>query len=163
LNITFKLSRLSCGYCMSDLVRMGSMTIEGLRDLEIAMLGFSDKLAKQVLMGAVRAGATLIRNQAREYAPKSIAPHLLKSKKQSIGTWVLPGNLKKMIRVKVDRSGTRGYKITYEVYVKNKDTWYWKFVEFGTSKMYGRTFMRSAFEMMKEQAAVKMKTVAEKL
>jgi len=136
---------------------MGSITIDGLRDLETAMLAFPDKLAKQVLTGAIKTGATLIRNQAREYAPKSTAPHLLKSKKQPIGTWVMPGNLKKMIRVKVDRSGTRGYKITYEVYVKNKDSWYWKFVEFGTSKMYGRTFMRSAFEMMKERAVFAIK------
>ena len=139
---------------MGDSVRMGSITIEGLRDLETAMLGFSDKLARQVLSGAIKAGAVVIQKQAREYAPKSDAPHLLKSKKQAIGTWIMPGNLKKMIRVKVDKSGTRGYKITYEVYVKNKDSWYWRWVEFGSSKMYGRTFMRSAFEMMKEQATL---------
>jgi len=139
---------------MSDKVRMGLIEIEGLRDLEIAMLSFPDKLARQVLSGAIRAGAVVIQKQAREYAPKSDAPHLLKSKKQKLGTWIMPGNLKKMIRVKVDKSGTRGHKISYEVYVKNKDTWYWRWVEFGSSKMYGRTFMRSAFEMMKEDATL---------
>lgn len=138
---------------MND-IRMGMIQIDGLSDLEVAMLGFSDKLAKQVLSGAIRAGAVVIQKQARKYAPKSTKPHLLKSKKQKIGTWIIPGNLKKMIRVKVDKSGTRGYKISYEVYVKNKDAWYWKFVEFGTSKMYGRTFMRSAFETMKEEASL---------
>jgi HK97 gp10 family phage protein len=142
---------------MADEVRMGSITIEGLKDVELALLGFSDKLAKQVLAGGIRAGAVVIQKQAREYAPKSITPHLLRSKKQKFGVWVYPGNLKKMIRVKVDKSQTRGYKITYEIYVKNKEAWYWKFVEFGTSKMYGRTFMRSAFETMKEQAILTVK------
>lgn len=139
---------------MSDSVRMGSVVIEGLRELEEAMLSFPDKLAKQVLSGAIRTGANIIKKQCIEYAPKSEAPHLLKGAKSNIGVWILPGNLKRMIRVKVDKSRTRGYKISYEVYVKNKEAWYFKFVEFGTSKMYGRTFMRSGFEMAKEAAIV---------
>lgn len=145
---------------MND-IKMGNIEIVGLRDLEQKLLGFSDKLAKNILQDSVKAGAKVIKDKAVEIAPKSIAPHILQSyasslfknfKTQKMGIWVLPGNLKKMIRVKVDTSQSRGYKITYEVYVKNKEAWYWKFLEFGTSKMPPKPFMRPAFEQMKESA-----------
>lgn len=140
---------------MND-VRVGLIQIDGLRDLEDKLKNYSNKLAKNLLQGAIREGAKVIQKECQNYTPKSKKPHLLKGARSKFGVWIIPGNLKKMIRVKVDKSGTRGYKISYEVYVKNKEAWYWKFVEFGTSKMYGRTFMRSGFEMAKEAAIEKI-------
>lgn len=134
---------------MSD-IRMGMIQIDGLRDLEEKLRSYSDRMAKDILQGAIKEGAKVIQKQCKEYAPKSDAPHILKVKGKP--TVINPGNLRKLIRVKVDKSGTRGYKISYEVYVKNQSGWYWKFVEFGTSKMMGQTFMRSGFEMAKESA-----------
>ena len=146
-------------------VKVGNIQIDGLRALEERLLQFSDKLAKNILSGAIREGAKIIQKRAKEYAPVSVAPHILRSYKSGLfkkfestrmGVWVLPGNLRRMIRIKVDRSQSRGYKISYEIYVKNKEAWYFKFVEFGTSKMQaangGKGFMRPAFEDMKEHA-----------
>lgn len=145
---------------MND-VHLGNIEIIGLSALEQKLMKLPDTLAKNILQDAIKQGAKVIQKQCIEFAPKSIEPHLLKSYSSSLfknfktsksAVWVLPGNLKRMIRVKVDNSKSRGYKITYEVYVKNKEAWYWKFVEFGTSKMIGRTFMRSGFEMAKVAA-----------
>jgi len=146
---------------MND-VKVGNIQITGLRALEKELMEYPDKLAKQILQGAIKEGGRLIQKRAIEYAPKSAAPHILKSYASKLfkkfdsakmGVWILPGNMKKMIRIKVDSSGSRGYKISYEIYVKNKEAWYWKFQEFGTSKMRaangGIGFMRPAFEDMK--------------
>lgn len=154
---------------MND-VKLGNIQIDGLRALEERLLKYPDKFVKNVLSGAMKEGAKVIQNRAKDYAPISLAPHILKSyasamfKKfdsKKMGVWILPGNLKRMIRVKVDKSGSRGYKISYEVYVKNKEAWYFKFVEFGTSKMQavngGKGFMRPAFEDMKEFAVEAIK------
>lgn len=144
-----------------DNVRADNIQIDGLRELEQQLLGFTDKLAKNILQDAIKEGAKIIQKQAKENAPVSVAPHILRSyasavfknfKTTKAGVWILPGNIKRMIRVKVDTSQSRGYKITYEVYVKNKEAWYWKFLEFGTSKMQAKPFMRTAFEEMKEIA-----------
>jgi HK97 gp10 family phage protein len=158
---------------MND-VKLGDIQIDGLRDLEIRLLAYTDKFAKNVLAGAMKEGAKVIQKRAREYAPVSLAPHLLKSyasatfKKftsDKMAVWILPGNLRKMIRVKVDNSGSRGYKISYEVYVKNKDAWYWKFLEFSTSKMPaangGKGIVRPAFEDVKEFAVQAIKEYIE--
>lgn len=154
---------------MND-VRLGNIQIDGLRALEQRLLQYPAKFEKNVLSGAMKEGAKVIQKRAREYAPKSTKPHILRSyasatfKKftsRKMGVWILPLNITRMIRVKVDKSGSRGYKISYEVYVKNKDAWYWKFQEFGTSKMpaanTGKGFMRPAFEDMKEFAVESIK------
>lgn len=137
---------------MND-VSLGIIQIEGLKELEQRLAFLPEKLERKILVESVKAGAQVIRKGARDKAPKSTAPHLLKSKRQKYGTWIYPGNLKKMIRVKIDKSKTRGYAVTYEVYVKNKEAWYWKFQELGTSRHKaannGTGFMRPAFEELK--------------
>jgi len=145
---------------MND-VNSGNIQIEGLRALERRLFEFPDKLAKNILGGALKEGGKIIQKEARLNVHDSLKPHLLKSyasatfKKfdsKKMGVWITPGNLRKMIRVKVDKTGSRGYKVSYEVYVKNKEAWYWKFVELGTSKMPAQSFIRRAFESEKEFA-----------
>lgn len=154
------LDRLFSVKSMND-IKLGMIQIDGLRELELRLLQLPEKLEKKILQESVRAGARVIQKEAKAIAPVSVAPHILKSYASAVfkkfdsskmGVWILPGNLKKMIRVKIDNSKSRGYAITYEVYVKNKDAWYWKFQEFGTSKLpphNGTGFMRPAFENMK--------------
>jgi HK97 gp10 family phage protein len=146
---------------MND-IKVGNIQVDGLRALEEKLMQLPDRLAKNILQGAMREGAKVIKNRAVDYAPMSVEPHILRSyasavfkkfETKKMGVWILPGNLKRMIRVKTDKTGSRGYKISYEVYVKNKEAWYWKFLEFGTSKKAavnnGRGFLRPAFEDMK--------------
>lgn len=145
---------------MND-VKLATIQIDGLRELELRLAALPQKLERNILVQALSAGARVIKNKAIENAPKSIAPHILRSyasatfKKfdsKRLGVWITPGNLKRMIRVKIDKSKSRGYAVTYEVYVKNKEAWYWKFVEFGTVKHGPNPFMRNAFESMKYAA-----------
>ena len=142
---------------MND-VLLTTIKIEGLRELEMKLAALPAKLERNILAQAMAAGARVIQKEVKQNAPVSIAPHILKSyssklfkkfNSEKIGVWVLPGNLRKMIRIKIDKSKSRGYAVTYEVYVKNKEAWYWKFVEFGTSKMQPKPFMRNGFESAK--------------
>jgi len=147
-------------------IKTGTIQITGLADLEKRLRGLSDKLAKNVLRGAVRAGAAVIQKEAKARVPVAAKAHLLKSyrsklfknyKAKKYGTWIRPGNLKRNIKVRPNKEISRG-KITYYVYVSDfdKTTYYWKFLEFGTSKMKaangGSGFMRPAFDTQKEAA-----------
>ena len=144
---------------------MAMMEVLGLKELELRLSELPEKLKTRVLAQSLQSGAQLIRAQARENAPVSVAPHILKSyasamfktfKSKRMGVWLLPGNLRRNIKVKRDLSGTRGHAITYEVFAKNKDAWYWKFIEFGTRKMSAQPFMRNAFETQKGSAVLEV-------
>lgn len=62
-------------------------------------------------------------------------------------TWTerTPGSLKKSIRYRV----SRGKKLSVQVIAGNKNVFYAPFVEFGTSKMLARPFLRPALESSK--------------
>jgi HK97 gp10 family phage protein len=130
---------------MPDL-RTGTIQITGLSDLEKRLRELPDRLAKNVLRGAVRAGAVVIQKEAKLLAPKDT------------------GEMARDIMVKAAKS-SKGF-IAYHVYVRtgkksrlagrkrnvNRDSFYWRFVEFGTSKMAAKPFMRPAFDTKKESA-----------
>lgn len=144
---------------MND-ITSGNITISGLRALEEELLRYSDKMVAGVLNDALKEGAMIIRNEAKANVRDSFYEHRLKVK--GVYIWIQPGNLRKSISVKKDTSGTRSFKLNYEVFVRNKETWYWKFVEFGTSKMEAQAFMRNAFEDKKELAVEVVKDSIEK-
>lgn len=144
---------------MSD-IKTGTIQITGLADLEKRLLDFPDKLARNVLRGAIRAGAVVIQKEARELVPVSEKPHYLYSKRTAImkrmghhykASLIQPGSLKKGIKVKIAPRKSRTQPVEYWVYV-SKALWYWKFIEFGTSKMSAKPFMRPAFDKMKGEA-----------
>ena len=58
-----------------------------------------------------------------------------------------------------DTNKKQTYLITVRTGKKNAegDAFYWRFVEFGTSKMSARPFIRPAFESMKQTALAAMK------
>ena len=129
-------------------IKTGTIQITGLADLEKRLRGLSDKLAKNVLRGAVRAGAVVIQKEAKAKVPIASGPYL--HGRKGIKTWYQPGTLKKGIKI---RSAPRGKAkgIEYWVYV-SKNLFWWKFIEFGTSKKGKRPFMRPAFDTKKEAA-----------
>lgn len=134
------------------------MNVEGFRELAESLKKLGPRLAKNGLRAATSAGAVLIRNEARNLAP------------------VDTGEMKKDIQIKREREVRGGELITasYSVFTRggkksrlsgrardiDKDSFYWKFQEFGTAKMAAQPFMRPAFEAKKEEAVT---AIGEKL
>lgn len=135
-----------------------SRNLTGFKELAENLKKLGPRLAKNGLRAATSAGAVLIRNDARNRAP------------------VDTGEMKKDIQVKREREVRGGDLVTasYSVYTRggkrsrlagkardiDKDSFYWKFVEFGTAKMPAQPFMRPAFEANKEAAVA---AIGEKL
>lgn len=129
------------------------MQLSGFKELASALRELPQKVARNALRSAVNAGATQIRKQARLNAP------------------VDSGLLKKNIYQKQSRSASGPEKQTVVVgvrsgRVRNKDgskkelPYYWRFMEFGTSKMPAAPFLRPAFDTQKDAA---IQAIADKL
>lgn len=141
-------------------VSTGYMTIKGLDEIAKRLNRLAPTLSKQVQSDALKKGAKVFQEVAVAEAPQSVEPHILKSYANAVfkkytsrqfGTWILPGNLKKNIRVKVDREGSTKDQVRVVVYIA-KGAWYGKFKEFGTSKMVRKSFMRPAFDTKNAEA-----------
>jgi HK97 gp10 family phage protein len=134
---------------MSD-IRTGTISITGLSDLEKRLRELPDRLAKNVMRGAVRAGAVVIQKEARQKCIAGKDAHYLG--KGSKKVLIQPGELKKKgIKVRSAPRKFSDFVITYWVYVSKK-YWHWKFLEFGTVKMSAKPFLRPAFDTQKEKA-----------
>lgn len=137
-----------------------SVEIKGLAALDQAMQELPRRVAKNALRAAVYTGGTVIRDQAKSLAP---AYHGNVAKGHPP-----PGTLKRAIAVRRVNSECTATRETCHVYVRQAkngsvgqkgvkaygrmDAYYWRFVEFGTSKMAANPFMRGAFNTSKERA-----------
>lgn len=123
---------------MADL----TIKVDGLQDLERKLLSYGDRLAKNGLRASVAAGARVVLKEARANVP------------------VDTGTLKRSLYMKQIREESTNTVQTYFVGArfgkaeqkKNRDAFYFPFVEFGTEKMPAQPFMRPAFESTKEAA-----------
>ena len=121
--------------------------LTGFAELAKALRDLGPRVGRKHLRAATSKGAAVIRKKARELAP------------------VDTGEMRKDIQQK--REKTSGDNIaSYSVYTRSgkksrmsgkarnvdKDSFYWKFQEFGTAKMPAQPFMRPAFESEKENA-----------
>ena len=132
--------------------------LTGFKELADALRQLPQRVAKNGLRAAVGAGAAVIRKEARARAARDT------------------GEMAKDILIKRERDTPGGdtFAAKYSVFVLSgkksrlkgkkrnvqRDSYYWKFVEFGTSKMPAQPFMRPAFEAAKEDA---VKAIGEKL
>ncbi|MCI7353060.1 MAG: HK97-gp10 family putative phage morphogenesis protein [[Actinobacillus] rossii] len=142
---------------------MGNLTVKitGLKELGQAMNSLERKVKNRIAVKAMRKGGAIIREQARASVPtlKHQVPHRKR------------GTLRKAISssTKMDKSGTvrttifvRQLKTSKVIEFKGtngksgaynpNDPFYWRFVEFGTSKMPAQPFLQPAFSAKKEQA-----------
>jgi HK97 gp10 family phage protein len=127
-----------------------TQNLTGFDELAKKLKELGPKVAKNGLRRATSAGAAIVRNDARKRAP------------------VDTGEMKRDIMMKRERDA-RGGDTTgavYTVYVRSgkksrmagkkrdvdRDSFYWKFLEFGTAKMAAQPFLRPAFEANKEAA-----------
>lgn len=139
-----------------------SVKITGLKELGQTMEALGRKTKNKLGAKAMRKGGAIIRDQARANAPllKEKVPHRKR------------GTLKKAIiaSTKPQKDGSvrtiifvRSLKTSKVLEFKGKtgksgamnpnDPFYWRFVEFGTSKMPAQPFLQPAFSAKKEQAA----------
>ncbi len=97
---------------------------------------FPKNIQRNVMTGAVRAGAAVIRNEARVRVPKRT------------------GNLKKSIIVmkrKTESYGLIRFSVTPSKKGKNSG-WYAHFIEFGTIHQSAKPFMRPALDAKQDEA-----------
>jgi len=128
---------------------LADQNLTGFKELAEALKQLGPRVAKNTLRRAVSAGAVTVRNEARARAP------------------VDTGEMKKDIQVKREKDQRDGpLAARYSVFVRSgkksrlsgksrniqKDSFYWKFIELGTSKMAAQPFLVPAFESRKEDA-----------
>lgn len=117
---------------MADL----SVEITGLKELDQALQELAWPAARRALRKGMRQGANVVRDEARAKAP------------------VDSGNLKRLIRTR-ERSEDQG-NMRFAVEIP-RSAFYGRFLEYGTSKMAAKPFMRPAAENKTEEAVTKMR------
>lgn len=160
-------------------INSGSFKTHGLADLEKQLETLSDRIAKNVMIGALRAGAQVIRKEAQQLCPVSAEAHWLGKKGQKGRMLVQPGDLKKKgIKVRKPRRNETDRPLAMQVYI-GKKYWFGRFVEMGhviarkaRTKHQRATgtghqgyvpphpFMRPAFDAKKEAAVEQIKVYA---
>ena len=144
---------------------MGNVKVEGLSQIHKALSELGRKTANKIGVKAMRLGGKVMREQARQNAPSlsRSLPHrragTLKKAIKSSTKVLRNGNIGTVIRVKGLTAKQRGaFKAKNESSgdYNPKDPFYWRFVEFGTSKMPAKPFMRPAFEQAKEKTAAEI-------
>ena len=99
-------------------------------------------IQKNVMRGAVRASANVIRDEAKKQAPMG------EDRKNPDGTWHEAGTLAKSIVTKGGRPKNKN-EVKAGVGIKYDKTynlaWYAHFIEYGTRKQEANPFMRRAF------------------
>lgn len=132
--------------------------VDGLAELGEALKQFPEKLGQKYLRKATFAAANVIKEDAIARAPVrsgQLQEHIAVFRRPddpstahyAIGVRGIKLNRKlKKIASKLRKiAGVKHLDIAGDVY-------YWRFLEFGTSKMAARPFMRPAFEAQKENA-----------
>lgn len=122
--------------------------IEGLDEVVRKLRALPDKFAVRGMRRALRKGANVVRNAARNNAKRIDDPETRERIWKNIS--VQGGGRRRekqaggpMMRVGV-RGGARPLKKGTETGLPGGNTTHWRFVEFGTSKAAARAFMRPA-------------------
>lgn len=101
---------------------MSSVHINGLRDLYARLSELPDNIQRNILRGAIRAGSTVIANEARRLCPVE----------KVVGGGKRNGTLRASIRVK-SVQGALGQKFVGGITAGRGKAFYAHFVEFGTA------------------------------
>jgi HK97 gp10 family phage protein len=143
---------------------MATVTVTGLEQLGRALKAFPEVIAKKYLRRATYTAAAVIEADAISRAPVNtgaLRDHIAIFKRASddnsahyaIGIRGIRLNRKMKKVLRIIRRQNGGGRTQVE-----GDVFYWRFVEFGTSKMSARPFLRPAFESQKMNAIEVFKT-----
>ena len=117
--------------------------ITGARELERVLKKLPGRLAERELTSAARAGANVIRKEARARAPRGADPSAASEKY---------GSLHKNIRVtRVKKTG-----LSVEMAIHNGKAFWGRMLEFGTRHISARPWMTPAFDTTAQPALTKI-------
>ncbi len=155
---------------MADGVRV---EIGGLRELEAALKRLGGPVARSAMRAAARAGATVIRDEARALVPvrtglvrENIVVRVRRDERTSTGSAVRFSILVRTRKGMLNRvkKGVRLHSMAIDPTLKREtlkvvSPYYWRYVEFGTRKMNKQPFLRPALENKAGAAVERMKAV----
>ena len=106
------------------------------------------KAAKDGARPAAQAGAQVFYEEVKQRVPVSAKAHSTKGKKQTF----TPGTLRKAIyQAFADKESGDG-KASYRISWNKSHAFYGRFVEFGTSRMAAKPFLRPAYDAARAKA-----------
>ena len=140
--------------------------IHGLQQIQAALRELPKRVDSKILNDGLLAGARIVRDDARLRAPllkvpdarrlrgllrRAIHAGRVRPQRYAATVWV---RLRSLSKSQVARFKKRQLQHSRRVKaaVNPLDPFYWRFIEFGTSKMRAQPFMRPAFESKKEPA-----------
>ncbi len=151
--------------------------IDGLKELSATLAGLSERLEKNVVLGALRASGQVIRKEAMMRVPiyqgndKRRIPGFIR---KSISVRRSRGRLAVYVGVFVDKKQVKTKQPQGRKTITNKrgreqvvrtpskrdwsnplDASYWKFIEFGSKNQPATPFLRGSFEAKKFEAVQK--------
>lgn len=155
---------------MADGVRV---EIGGLRELEAALKRLGGPVARSAMRAAARAGATVIRDEARSLVPvrtglvrENIVVRVRRDERTSTGSAVRFSILVRTRKGVLGRvkKGVRLHALALDPTLKREtlkaaSPYYWRYVEFGTRKAPAQPFLRPALERKSTAAMERMKAV----
>lgn len=145
--------------------------VEGLAEIDKKLRLLPERIGRNAMRRALRKGANVIRDQARVNARNLDDPRTSESIVKNIA--VQGGNRRRekqeggpVMRVGVlggakSKRGGGTYAVGGSKSNPGGDTWYWRLLEFGTSKMAARPFMRPAMANGAEKAFATTATAME--
>lgn len=106
------------------------------------------RAATDAVRPAAQAGAQVFYEEVKQRVPVSAKAHSTKGKKQTF----TPGTLRKAIyQAFADKESGDG-KASYRISWNKTHAFYGRFVEFGTSKMAAKPFLRPAYDAARAKA-----------
>lgn len=137
-----------------------TVKIEGLKELQAALSRLPRELDRKVLNAALMAGARPMVAAIKARAPVDTGTLARNIRARPVRPY--PGNTA-TVEIGVRRLNKRQVNLLREKARKagqstRVNAWYWRFLEFGTSKMTARPFLRPGFEAEKIGAIETIKT-----